>query len=457
MDFKELYEKYNWGQVTKEEQEFVESELKRRKEAKENIHEGYESENKNSIEDDVVTINDSREEPESKKSNNENIDETTGEHKKINVPFVVLSCIMAAMIVTTIAVYVIKIDPMVKYVKKEKAQENYPYSKWNIDSKTLYSEKTDAQLGYETLFQFHNKGQYIPYFENLGEIDNKKGQYYYRITKNIQPYVGITLEKALTVEKPEFRSYLDDGEIMSINEDDEEDAEDYGNLKATLKKMKKNKIYNIFISLNKLIGDTQLKKLLEENYYQDNTCIKWVGVYPYEINDKYPPIGIYLGIDQSSMGSIKEMTLGYTNIYSVDGLTLKGNGYFYNGKNFFIYRSANGYVYDEGPELDVKTVKDSFSERLDFMIKHPEVLNFLGHPEYEEFYKKIKNMVDKGETKYYALALTGEKEDLEDMCSGLSGYVTSISDADEDEDLMYSLINSNIDPTHSIYSGTEYE
>ena len=146
---------------------------------------------------------------------------------------------MAAMIVTTIAVYVIKIDPMVKYVKKEKAQENYPYSKWNIDSKTLYSEKTDAQLGYETLFQFHNKGQYIPYFENLGEIDNKKGQYYYRITKNIQPYVGITLEKALTVEKPEFRSYLDDGEIMSINEDDEEDAEDYGNLKATLKKMKK--------------------------------------------------------------------------------------------------------------------------------------------------------------------------------------------------------------------------
>lgn len=55
------------------------------------------------------------------------------------------------------------------------------------------------------------------------------------------------------------------------------------------------------------------------------------------------------------------------------------------------------------------------------MIKHPEVLNFLGHPEYEEFYKKIKNMVDKGETKYYALALTGEKEDLEDMCSGLSG------------------------------------
>ena len=24
MDFKELYEKYNWGQVTKEEQEFVE-------------------------------------------------------------------------------------------------------------------------------------------------------------------------------------------------------------------------------------------------------------------------------------------------------------------------------------------------------------------------------------------------------------------------------------------------
>ena len=64
MDFKELYEKYNWGQVTKEEQEFVESELKRRKEAKENIHEGYESENKNSIEDDVVTINDSREEPE---------------------------------------------------------------------------------------------------------------------------------------------------------------------------------------------------------------------------------------------------------------------------------------------------------------------------------------------------------------------------------------------------------
>lgn len=36
MDFKELYEKYNWGQVTKEEQEFVESELKRRKEAKEN-------------------------------------------------------------------------------------------------------------------------------------------------------------------------------------------------------------------------------------------------------------------------------------------------------------------------------------------------------------------------------------------------------------------------------------
>lgn len=107
---------------------------------------------------------------------------------------------MAAMIVTTIAVYVIKIDPMVKYVKKEKAQENYPYSKWNIDSKTLYSEKTDAQLGYETLFQFHNKGQYIPYFENLGEIDNKKGQYYYRITKNIQPYVGITLEKALTLK-----------------------------------------------------------------------------------------------------------------------------------------------------------------------------------------------------------------------------------------------------------------
>lgn len=51
-------------QITKEEQEFVESELKRRKEAKENIHEGYESENKNSIEDDVVTINDSREEPE---------------------------------------------------------------------------------------------------------------------------------------------------------------------------------------------------------------------------------------------------------------------------------------------------------------------------------------------------------------------------------------------------------
>ena len=49
MDFKELYEKYNWGQVTKEEQEFVESELKRRKEAKENINEGYESENKNSI------------------------------------------------------------------------------------------------------------------------------------------------------------------------------------------------------------------------------------------------------------------------------------------------------------------------------------------------------------------------------------------------------------------------
>ena len=89
--------------------------------------------------------------------------------------------------------------------------------------------------------------------------------------------------------------------------------------------------------------------------------------------------------------------------------------------------------------------------------EHPEVFNFLGHPEYEEFYKKIKNMVDKGETKYYALALTGEKEDLEDMCSGLSGYVTSISDADEDEDLMYSLINSNIDPTHSIYSGTEYE
>ena len=43
------------------------------------------------------------------------------------------------------------------------------------------------------------------------------------------------------------------------------------------------------------------------------------------------------------------------------------------------------------------------------------------------------------------------------MCSGLSGYVTSISDADEDEDLMYSLINSNIDPTNSIYSGTEYE
>ena len=42
------------------------------------------------------------------------------------------------------------------------------------------------------------------------------------------------------------------------------------------------------------------------------------------------------------------------------------------------------------------------------------------------------------------------------MCSGLSGYVTSISDADEDEDLMYSLINSNIDlPT--AYSGTEYE
>ena len=28
MDFKELYEKYNWGQVTKEEQEFVESELR---------------------------------------------------------------------------------------------------------------------------------------------------------------------------------------------------------------------------------------------------------------------------------------------------------------------------------------------------------------------------------------------------------------------------------------------
>ena len=102
MDFKELYEKYNWGQVTKEEQEFVESELKRRKEAKEPIHEGYESENKNSIEDDVVTINDSREELESKKLNNDNIDETTGEHKKINVPFVVLFCIMAAMIVTAI-------------------------------------------------------------------------------------------------------------------------------------------------------------------------------------------------------------------------------------------------------------------------------------------------------------------------------------------------------------------
>lgn len=233
MDFKELYEKYNWGQVTKEEQEFVESELKRRKEAKEPIHESYESENKNSIEDDISTINDSREELESKKSNNENIDKTTREHKKINVPFVVLSCIMAAMIVTAIAVYVIKIDPMVKYVKKEKSQENYPYSKWNIDSKTLYSEKTDAQLGYETVFQFHNKGQYIPYFENLGEIDKKKGQYYYRITKNIQPYVGITLEKILTIEKPEFRSYLDDGEIMYINEDDEEDAKDYGNLKAT--------------------------------------------------------------------------------------------------------------------------------------------------------------------------------------------------------------------------------
>lgn len=86
MDFKELYEKYNWGQVTKEEQEFVESELKRRKEAKENIHEGYESENKNSIEDDVVTINDSREEPEVRSQIMRIQMETTGNIRKLMFP-----------------------------------------------------------------------------------------------------------------------------------------------------------------------------------------------------------------------------------------------------------------------------------------------------------------------------------------------------------------------------------
>lgn len=444
MDFKELYEKYNWGQVTDEERKFVENELRRRKEANEPIDAGYELESgeTNSGKDDISPINDSSKETENKKSNNENIDKTTREHGKINVPFVVLSCIMAAVIVTAIAVYVMKIDPMVKYVKEEKAQENYPYSDWDIDTKTLYSEKTDAQLGYETIFQFHNKGKSIPTFENLGEIDKKKGQYYYRIVKNTKSYLGITLNKVITVEKPEFQSCANDGSMFYIN-NNSEDEED-GNLQKKIRNMKENKSYDIMLSLSKLIDDKQLNKLLKRDYYEEDACIKWVGIYPDNNDDEYPPIGIYLGYDQSNIGCIKELIRGYSEMYSVDKFSLKGNGYFYNGKNFFIYRSLYGHLYDDDvPMLDAKTVKESFSERLDFMIKHPEVLNFLGHSEYKEFYREIKNIVDKDDTKYYALALSGSKDVLKKICKGLNGYVTEMREMDEDENSIYNIISGN--------------
>lgn len=401
MEFQELYEKYKWGQVTEEEKEFVEKELEK-----------YDSMKK--------YLDDNKSENNAEKDNEEAITEFK-EQKKPDKYLLKQMCLTTAIgMVVVLAVfgvvYGVKIHPAIVQADKYKAEkasaevETFPYSDWDINARTYYSEETDAKLGYDTFYQLHMKGDEPPEFQWQGTINKEKGQYYYSITdKEGKETIGITMNGVMTTGIPNpdlFYKFEMEEEIENT-------------LSRDIEKLEDKKIYQVCISFQKYLDEKGIAKLLKKD--RDNYYLQWIGISTSYDNDGFPPLGIYITYNDSNV-----TTMPYISSFSAVETDDYIPDYFLNGSNFFLYGadSIDSSYYPKALSMD--TLKTYLNDRLDFMISHPEVVNFLGKSELTEkkYYENIKEELEQNDYKSFGITVSGTKDELKTFCKGLKGCIT---------------------------------
>lgn len=405
MEFRELYEKYRWGQVTEEEKEFVEKELVKYDSMKKYLDESEE------------------------RKENEQTRIESERRKKSDKHFLKQTCLVTGIgMVVVLAVfgviYGVKIHPAIVQANRYKAErasaqaETFAYRDWDINAKTYYSEATDAKLGYDTFYHLHMKGEAPPVFEYQGTINQGKGQYYYSITdEEGKETTGITMNGVMTtgIPKPDFlyKFQLEERIENTLSRDIEE--------------LETKKIYQVCVSFQKYLNEAGIKKLLKKN--SGNDYLQWIGISTSFDNVGLPPFGIYTKYDNSNVTTTPYVSnseyVEYSGMLSVvaEDDHIK---YFLNGNDFFLYKiDPLDSTYYPKP-LSMDTLKSYLNDRLDFMIDHPEVVNLLGQSELTEqkYYETVKQELEQNEYQSYGITILGTKSEIKSFCKGLKGNIT---------------------------------
>lgn len=270
---------------------------------------------------------------------------------------------MIILVAVFAVIYVVKIHPAIVQADKYKAEkavvQEFPYQDWDITTRTTDSNYLDAQLGYERFYRLHMRGLPVPEFQYCGTLDQEKGQYYYMITDE---------------DGRETMGITMNG-VMTVAAPNPEyyfGVERTGDtLNRDIEKLEERKGYRVHITFEEYLEEEGIENLLEKD--KENNYIRWVGISTSLDNSGYPLIGLY--------------TLDYYEQISADKL------------------------------------KSYLNHQLEFMIDHPEVLNFLGKPELTEYYEIVKKDLE-NECKSFGVTIEGEKKEIEILCKDLKGSIT---------------------------------
>lgn len=350
MEFKELYEKYKWGQVTEEEKEFVEKELAKYDDMRQCLGDGKEE-----CGDEKEVAN----EPEMLKNGDKQLLKQT-----------CMITVIGIVIVLAVfgIIYGVKIHPAIEQAEKYKAEkaavedETFPYKGWDINTISSNTNSSDAQLGYERFYNLHMMGESAPKFQCHGALDKEKGQYYYTITdEDGRETSGITINGVMTTGIPNIDMPF---ELEGVEDTLDRDIEE----------LEERKGYRVYISFEEYLDEEGIARLLEKD--KQNDYLRWIGISTSLDNSGYPLIGLY--------------TLDYFEQISIDDL------------------------------------KSYINHQLDFMIDHPEVVNFLGKSELigAKYYETVKKELQQNEYKSFGVTIVGEKAQIKTLCKGLKGCIT---------------------------------
>lgn len=416
MEFKKLYEKYKWGQVTKEEKEFVEKEMAARGLTKEDLDRGIESEK------DVQLHSDS----------NNNEVELINTKTNFAVMHMIVTAAMAVMIVIIVGVYFVKISPAIKQADKYKAEkeamksDTYDNKDWDIMTHSFFSEKSDAQLAYETFYHLHMQGDEPMTFQIHCPVNENKGQYFYSITDySVEAAVitGITNKKKMTVGSPSYQGdYFRTWDSRNTSK----------NLKKSLEELDSNTLYKICINFDKSLDEDKILKLLNSEANKTNV-ISWVHIATPIVTDTgdVPLLGIYTAMDNSNVEEYTGNT--WKGLYEDDGLSEEdvsvytSGSYFYNGTKFFLYGMNDWY--EDNFAFDTDILKSYLIERIAFMESHPEALSFINQKELlkSDYYKSAREYIENNKLTSYGICVRGLKEEIQRLCKDISGDITYIN------------------------------